>query len=338
MRRGVRCLAAAVMVVAATGCNFTESEEIARPDDSVATTASSATTTSGVPSGAKPLVALADGAQPKPGATVDVTTVKQLQAQLVSKQTAADLPAADGRYDLTGRAIVAPQPVIDGLVDDGRLSDAITADVAFVDVLEDEAGTKPEATKPNGAKGGPSSSTAPGSNGTVDKPAASARAGSMLIGETGPVRLVVAGSADCCGFALVRERDAFSVEVTASAQGPKSLHVVAVTGVDPFAKVAKRDKYVPPAATAKPIGKVAIPDMTVKLPATPRPPGVTDPPADPDKRASVELPPPAPPGSWCGYLAMRAVPFDEMVVIWNQLGRPAHMDADGNGIPCETRY
>jgi len=27
-----------------------------------------------------------------------------------------------------------------------------------------------------------------------------------------------------------------------------------------------------------------------------------------------------------------------MVVIWNQLGRPAHMDADGNGIPCETRY
>jgi len=175
-------LAAAVMVVAATGCNFTESEEIARPDDSVATTASSATTTSGVPSGAKPLVALADGAQPKPGATVDVTTVKQLQAQLVSKQTAADLPAADGRYDLTGRVIVAPQPVIDGLVDDGRLSDAITADVAFVDVLEDEAGTKPEATKPNGAKGGPSSSTAPGSNGTVDKPAASARAGSMLIG------------------------------------------------------------------------------------------------------------------------------------------------------------
>ena len=166
MRRGVRCLAAAVMVVAATGCNFTESEEIARPDDSVATTASSATTTSGVPSGAKPLVALADGAQPKPGATVDVTTVKQLQAQLVSKQTAADLPAADGRYDLTGRVIVAPQPVIDGLVDDGRLSDAITADVAFVDVLEDEAGTKPEATKPNGAKGGPSSSTAPGSNGT----------------------------------------------------------------------------------------------------------------------------------------------------------------------------
>jgi len=326
------------MVVAATGCNFTESEEIARPDDSVATTASSATTTSGVPSGAKPLVALADGAQPKPGATVDVTTVKQLQAQLVSKQTAADLPAADGRYDLTGRVIVAPQPVIDGLVDDGRLSDAITADVAFVDVLEDEAGTKPEATKPNGAKGGPSSSTAPGSNGTADKPAASARAGSMLIGETGPVRLVVAGSADCCGFALVRERDAFSVEVTASAQGPKSLHVVAVTGVDPFAKVAKRDAYVPPAATAKPIGKVAIPDMTVKLPATPRPPGVTDPPADPDKRASVELPPPAPPGSWCGYLAMRAVPFDEMVVIWNQLGRPAHMDADGNGIPCETRY
>ena len=51
--------------------------------------------------------------------------------------------------------------------------------------------------------------------------------------------------------------------------------------------------------------------MTVKLPATPRPPGVTDPPADPDKRASVELPPPAPPGSWCGYLAMRAVPFDD---------------------------
>ena len=301
----------AILLVSLVGCSFSENEEIGRPADSAEPTGSSTTTTSAVPTGVKPLPALPDGAQTKPGATVAVTTVKQLKAQLASTKTAVDLPTADGRYDLTGRIIVAPRQVIDGLVDDGRLTEAVTADVAFATA----GGGKPAA-----------------------KPAATTRSGSMLIPETGPVRLVVADSADCCGFALIRERDAYSVDVTTSSGDPTPLHVVAVSGVDPFSVARKNDAYVPPAATAKPIGKVAIPDMTVKLPTTKRPPGVTDPPANPDKRATLVLPPPVPAGSWCGYLAAHCVSFDEAVAIFNQLGRPGHMDADGNGIPCETRY
>lgn len=329
MTRWARGLTA-ILLATIAGCSFTENEQISRPDDSAAPTASSTTTTSTADSGAKPLDRLAEDTWPEPGPTVDVTTVKQLKAQLASKATAADLPTSDGRYDLTGRVIVAPKKVIDGLVDDRRLPDAVTADVSFVatetaDASGDDAADNKKPTQD--LRGAPSKPTPP------------ARSGSMLIGETGPVRLVVAGSADCCGFTLVRTADAFSVEVTAGAKGPKTLHVVAVSGLKPVAKAPVSDGYVPPAATAKPIGKVAIPDMTVKPPKkTKRPPGVTDPPPDPEKRASVELPPPVPPGSWCGYLALRGVQFDETVAIWNELGRPAHMDADGNGIPCETRY
>ena len=313
MFRSARGVMAVLLLAVLAGCSFTENDEVSRPDDSVAPTAASATTTSAPSSGANPLKALADGAQPKPGATVDVTTMKQLKAQLASAKTAVDLPTADGRYDLTGRIIVAPKQVIDGLVDDGRLSEAVTADVAFVAASDDQAGARADGSKPN-------------------------RTGSMLIGETGPVRLVVADSAACCGFALVRSADAYSVEITAAPKGPSTLHAVAVSGVDPFSVAPKNDAYVPPAATAKPIGKVAIPDMTVKLPKTKRPPDVTDPPANPEKRATLELPPPVPAGSWCGYLAAHGVSFDEAVAIYTQLGRPGHMDADGNGIPCETRY
>lgn len=316
----------AIVLTTTLGCSFTEDVQISRPDDSTATTAAgSESTTSAVASGAEPLERLADNARPEPGATVAVKNLKQLKTQLASTKTAADLPTSDGRYDLTGRVIVAPRKVIDGLVDDGLLPGAVTADVTFVEI--------------GSADTGDSAEPAQGVQGAASDPAPSGRSGSLLIGETGPVRLVIADSADCCGFALVRDNGAYSVEVSASPQGPTTLHAVAVAGLQPVAKAPKADDYVPPAATAKPIGKVKIPDMTVKPPKkTKRPPGVTDPPASPEKRATVELPPPVPPGSWCGYLAMRGVSFDEVVDIWNGLGRPDHMDADHNGIPCETRY
>ncbi|MEZ5371410.1 MAG: hypothetical protein R2704_01395 [Microthrixaceae bacterium] len=99
--------------------------------------------------------------------------------------------------------------------------------------------------------------------------------------------------ASCCSFTLVRRAGAFSVEVTRAGDTPDTLHVVAVPGIDPIVEEGSAEKYVPPAATAKPIGDVAIPDMT--MPNSARPPDITDPPPSPEKRATVELPPPVPP-------------------------------------------
>lgn len=321
-----------VIVIALTaGCNFSDSNQISQPEGSPTSTKNSGPSTTVAPSGATALKVIVDGVYPEPVESASVNTVKELKAQLSSSDTAADLPTTDGRYDLGDRVIVAPRALIDDLVESGELPDAVTADVSFA-VPEDAPGADVPATD------GPAA-TAQGIRRGASAPAKPHRSGSMVIPATGPVRLVVADSADCCGIALVRQAGAYSVEVTNSVDGPKTLHVVAVPGLKPIVKKQKDSDYVPPAATAVPIGKVAIPGMTVPEPKeTKRPPGVTDPPASPEKRASVELPPPVPPGSWCGYLALRGVSFDEVVAIWNELGRPDHMDADANGIPCETRY
>ena len=320
MMRRSRGLSAAVVLLAA-GCSFTESNEISTPKTDDPVTNSSATTTTVKPSGAPTLVKLADGEVPTPTKGVRVANADQLIKQLTSLKTASDLPNIDGRYDLTRRVIVAQPDLIDLFVGWGRLPGAVTTDLTFT-----AAGTNDPAS-PQGIK----------RDVHRKKSRDGAWVGSMVIPDSGPIRLVVA-DASCCSFVLVRRGDAFSVEVTRSAQTPKTLHIVAVPGVNPIAKQAKNKKYVPPAATAVPIGDVAIPDMTMPTPKTPRPPDITDPPSSPEKLASVQLPPPVPAGSWCGYLASRGVPFDQVVEIWNGLGRPAHMDADANGIPCETRY
>lgn len=306
----------AVAVVLAAGCSFTESDEISRPGSDAVATSGSASTTTAKPSGAEPLSKLAEGEVAEPGTGIAAGDQATLVMQLASKDTAADLPDVDGRYDLTDRVIVAPPGVIDGLVAWGRLPAAVTTDISFAATDGAEVA--------QGIRGSAAGET----------PVASG-SGSMVVPGNGPLRLVVE-EASCCSFTLVRRAGAFSVEVTRAGETPDTLHVVAVPGIDPIVEEGSAEKYVPPAATAKPIGDVAIPDMT--MPNSARPPDITDPPPSPEKRATVELPPPVPAGSWCGYLALRGVPFDEAVGIWNGLGRPGHMDADGNGIPCETRY
>jgi type IV secretory pathway VirJ component len=331
--RHARC-AAAILLVAFTGCSFTESDEISRPNETALPTSGPAASSTTAPSGAKALKALGDGEQPTRGTGPTAKNVNGLLLHLASAATAADLPTTDGRYELTGRVIVAQRDTADGLRSLGRLPTAVTADVPLV-AEPTPADAKLSAQPASLGDGGGADSVAE----VTAAPAKQVRTGSMVIPADGPVRLVVTDTPKCCGFALVRHNGAYSVEVTTTADGPDTLHLIAVSGKDPVAEVKEGEKFIPPAATAVPIGELAIPSMTF-------PPGlvtngqsaVTNPPPNPEKRASVKLPPPVPPGSWCGYLALRSVPFGETVAIWNQLGRPGHMDADGNGIPCETRY
>ena len=44
------------------------------------------------------------------------------------------------------------------------------------------------------------------------------------------------------------------------------------------------------------------------------------------------------PDLFCYHLADRGATFDQAVVYWVLEGAPARMDADGNGVPCETVY
>lgn len=324
----------AVVVLLAASCSFTESDEISRPGAESATTSDSATTTTAKPSGAKPLTKLADGEVPKPGKGVKASNHDQLIQQLSSKKTASDLPTVDGRYNLSNRVIVASPELIDSLVAWGQLPDSVTTDITFSS--PEEAKSAETVQVAQGVRGTPHGPAANGSG--AQSEGAPGANGSMVIPGTGPLRLVVA-NASCCSYVLVRRDGAFSVEATRTKDSPDSLHVVAVPGLKPIAKTSTAVASELPDAKGKPIGKVAIPDMTMpkkKKPA--RPPDITDPPPSPEKKATVQLPPPVPAGSWCGYLALRGVPFDEAVSIWNGLGRPGHMDADGNGIPCETRY
>ncbi|MGZ5382785.1 MAG: excalibur calcium-binding domain-containing protein, partial [Acidimicrobiia bacterium] len=45
-----------------------------------------------------------------------------------------------------------------------------------------------------------------------------------------------------------------------------------------------------------------------------------------------------PSGLLCRDLADRGAGFGEAVAYWVRAGAPERMDADGNGIPCETVY
>ncbi|HEV7721138.1 MAG TPA: hypothetical protein VGO60_07625 [Iamia sp.] len=44
------------------------------------------------------------------------------------------------------------------------------------------------------------------------------------------------------------------------------------------------------------------------------------------------------PGLFCRDLLADTVAYDEAVIYWLEEGRPARMDEDGNGVPCETVY
>ena len=45
-----------------------------------------------------------------------------------------------------------------------------------------------------------------------------------------------------------------------------------------------------------------------------------------------------PAGERCLWLYNNDYSYEQAQEIWDRLGRPADMDADGNGIPCESRY
>jgi hypothetical protein len=53
---------------------------------------------------------------------------------------------------------------------------------------------------------------------------------------------------------------------------------------------------------------------------------------------TVALPKPAGPTHDCKALLAKGYPRDHVTQYWENLGRPADMDDDANGYPCETVY
>jgi hypothetical protein len=53
---------------------------------------------------------------------------------------------------------------------------------------------------------------------------------------------------------------------------------------------------------------------------------------------TVALPKPAGPTHDCKALLAKGYPRDQVTQYWENLGRPADMDDDANGYPCETVY
>ncbi|CCM64985.1 exported hypothetical protein [Candidatus Microthrix parvicella RN1] len=43
-------------------------------------------------------------------------------------------------------------------------------------------------------------------------------------------------------------------------------------------------------------------------------------------------------GDYCKWLGANGYTYSQAQATFNSLGRPSHMDADNNGIPCETVY
>lgn len=330
--------AIALAVLALTGCSFTESDEISQPPATRLPNSGPAATSTTASSGAKTLVALDPDEFPAPSSGSTANGAKELIALLSSDETAADLPQSDGRYELSDRVIVAQPETVHGLRKLGMLPTAVTAEVPLM--------TEAEPTDVGRTDGPVMEQASLGTDGGSD-PAdpqpptrRSKRTGTMVIPAEGPVRLIVTGTPSCCGFALARRDGAYSIEITTTADdGPNTVHLMVVGGTEPVAELPEGEEFIPPAATAVPLTDLEHPSMTFPPDLVEGGgPSVTDPPPNPEKRATVQLPPPVPPGTWCGYLAARSVPFSEVVQIWNQLGRPGHMDADNNGIPCETRY
>lgn len=53
---------------------------------------------------------------------------------------------------------------------------------------------------------------------------------------------------------------------------------------------------------------------------------------------AVSIPTYVEPGDYCGWLADNGYTFSQAEATYYSLGSPDHMDADHNGVPCETRY
>jgi hypothetical protein len=69
----------------------------------------------------------------------------------------------------------------------------------------------------------------------------------------------------------------------------------------------------------------------------PPPPDPPPPPAPPPPDASVPVSE-LPTGLYCRDLHARGYSYGDAVRYWEREGRPARMDASGNGIPCQTVY
>lgn len=53
---------------------------------------------------------------------------------------------------------------------------------------------------------------------------------------------------------------------------------------------------------------------------------------------AVSVPTYVEPGDYCAWLADNGYSFGQAQATYYSLGSPDHMDADKNGVPCETRY
>ena len=101
----------------------------------------------------------------------------------------------------------------------------------------------------------------------------------------------------------------------------------------------------PASSTAAPKTTTLGPTTTVATTTT-LPPTTTTRPTTTTSTAPIATAPAAPPGPvraqpgglFCRDLKARGYDFRQALAYWLTNGRPARMDADGNGIPCETVY
>lgn len=97
-----------------------------------------------------------------------------------------------------------------------------------------------------------------------------------------------------------------------------------------------------PETTPPPETTTAAPPTTVIVIQAPEStpetvPGYVTPPAY-DNVSPISIPSWVEPGTYCRWLATNGYSADEAAATFASLGRPSHMDADKNGIPCETVY
>lgn len=294
-------------LMVSTACQFTEAlgpAGLVAEDDSVSPGSAAASVAAGAVVG---LRAIPTNGATRRGSVHSATDGPTLAMALGRADTLVRYPTADGRYSLRPRVVTAPARAAD--------------DLRLMRLLPNSF----EATVPLVRR-----------TGTDADDSSTVRLGSLVLPNTGPIRVVALDSGPCCAYELDRHLDALSVRVIGGASAPQSLRVLVVTGRDAVRRPRKAAEFVPPAVTAVPLRDV-VPGMTI--PGRPvQPVAGAAPRSDASPSDDLTLPPPVSPGSWCGYLALRGVSFDRAQQIFRQYGSPAHMDADLNGIACETRY
>jgi hypothetical protein len=105
---------------------------------------------------------------------------------------------------------------------------------------------------------------------------------------------------------------------------------------DEGGKATNTTKVEPPTSGAP--SSSAAPKTTTLV--STRPPSTTTTiPTTTTRPTTSTAPTTAPPaGLFCRDLVARGYPYRDALAYWNANGRPARMDADGNGVPCETVY